>query len=539
MTKVVQYIYDMAKREKIKNEQLWLDPIPENIYIKDIREKYKKKEEENIINPVIGEYDDPTNQKQGISTINFNENGNTIIYGNAESGKETLLSTMVYDIVNNYSPDDVAIYLLDFGSEALKIFQNAPQVGDVVFINEQEKIERFFEMISEEIKTRKDILSQYNGDYNLYINQTDNSMPMIIIAINNFATISENYNMKYDDIISTLTRDGLKYRISFVLVATSANEMRFKLKQNFKQNIVLQLNKDDEYISISNKIRKLRPSNYFGRGLIEMNDKFYEFQTAKICEAEQYNNEIIKTIEEANEKYKSRAKEIPILPDVVTFEKLRPDLNAISSVPLGIAKKEIKVLNYDFKKNYTTIISGKAMDEVIEFTKNIIYEIQELKDVEVTIFDAENSLSDQGGDINSKYMEYMKKAKEDTGKSKIHHICFIIGMDKFGAQLIDKTSLSLNMSLLKTKQNYSFVYADNLSNFKNHTLDNWYRQNVQADSGIWVGNGFMEQMLIRAEYNRKDMENNCGATFGYAVIKGKPIEIKLLEMKEKEEDLFG
>ena len=101
MTKVVQYIYDMAKREKIKMGQLWLDPIPENIYIKDIREKYKKKEEANIINPVIGEYDDPTNQKQDIATIKFNEAGNTIIYGNAESGKETLLSTMVYDIINN------------------------------------------------------------------------------------------------------------------------------------------------------------------------------------------------------------------------------------------------------------------------------------------------------------------------------------------------------------------------------------------------------------------------------------------------------
>ena len=38
----MQYIYDMAKREKIKMGQLWLDPIPENIYIKDIREKYKR-----------------------------------------------------------------------------------------------------------------------------------------------------------------------------------------------------------------------------------------------------------------------------------------------------------------------------------------------------------------------------------------------------------------------------------------------------------------------------------------------------------------
>jgi len=537
LTKIVKYIDDMAKKEKIKNKQLWLDPIPENIFIKDIRGKYKKNEETNIINPVIGEYDDPTSQKQDIATVNFNEVGNTLIFGNADSGKESLLTTLIYDLIDNYTPNEISLYILDFGSESLKIYQKAPQVGDIVFINEKEKIERFFEMILQEIKIRKDLLSQYNGDYNLYINQTGKSMPMIMIIINNYAMISEIYDMKYDDIFSSLTRDGLKYRIVFVMTLTSTNDMRYRLKQNFRQNIVLQLNKDDEYISISTKIRKLRPSSLFGRGLIEIDDNYYEFQTAKICDIEQYNNEISEKIDELNEKYKEKAKEIPILPDVVTFEKLKPRLNAISSVPLGITKKDIRIFNYDFKDNFATIIAGKSMDEVVEYTKNIIYELQELKNIELTILDGENALSEQSTNLNEKYEKFINTAKESNEKK--HQVCVIIGVDKFVSQLIDKRSLATNMEELSTRKKCSFIIADNLSDFKNHTLDDWYRRYIKNDCGIWVGNGYMEQMLIKSEYNRKEIENNCGLTFGYVVLKGRPIEIKLLEMKEKEEDKFG
>ena len=61
--------------------------------------------------------------------------------------------------VINCSPHRVWTYLLDFGSESLKVFKDAPHVGDVIFLNESEKIGRFFEMISKEIKDRKTVLS--------------------------------------------------------------------------------------------------------------------------------------------------------------------------------------------------------------------------------------------------------------------------------------------------------------------------------------------------------------------------------------------
>ena len=48
---------------------------------------------------------------------------NLIIYGNAKSGKETLLATIIYDLINNYTANQINIYIIDFGSESLKIFK--------------------------------------------------------------------------------------------------------------------------------------------------------------------------------------------------------------------------------------------------------------------------------------------------------------------------------------------------------------------------------------------------------------------------------
>ena len=211
LTNIVRYMSELAKTEHIKTQNLWLEEIPENIYIDKLKKKYQiKEDDEKQISCVIGEYDDPFNQKQGIVKLDFMNDGNMVIYGNAESGKETFLSTIIYDLIQTYKSEDLWVYILDFGSEALKIFKDSNHVGDVVFIGEDEKIKRFFDMIQKEIKERKNILSNYNGDYNLYRQTAKRKMPMIQIILNNYEAFAENYENDYDDIFLSITRECIK-----------------------------------------------------------------------------------------------------------------------------------------------------------------------------------------------------------------------------------------------------------------------------------------------------------------------------------------
>ena len=46
---------------------------------------------------------------------------------------------------------------MDFGSEILKVFVESPYVGDIAFVNDEDKVKNLLKMISKEIDRRKDI----------------------------------------------------------------------------------------------------------------------------------------------------------------------------------------------------------------------------------------------------------------------------------------------------------------------------------------------------------------------------------------------
>ena len=100
---------------------------------------------------MIGEYDDPANQRQMLMRMPISKEGNTVIYGVAGSGKTTFLSTLVVSLMNEHTPEEVNLYLLDFSSETLTWYKDAPHVGDVVLSHEAEKIENLFKMLDREI----------------------------------------------------------------------------------------------------------------------------------------------------------------------------------------------------------------------------------------------------------------------------------------------------------------------------------------------------------------------------------------------------
>ena len=540
LTNIVRYIYELAQQENIQTKSLWLDNIPETIFVRDLHKKYNIQVQKNKINPVIGEYDDPFNQRQGIVNLDLSSEGNTIIYGNADSGKETLLSTIIYDIITTHTVEEVQLYLLDFGSEALKIFSNSPHVGDIVFIDDDEKISRLFELLQKIIKDRKAILSEYNGDYNLYIDTSGKDMPMIVVIINNYEVFSENYEDNYEEEFRTLTREGIKCGITFIISTSAYSNIRYRLSQNFKQKIALQLNNDDDYINIFDRIGKKRLPHIFGRGFITLDEGIiYEFQTAKICEATEWNTHINNINEQLNKINKTRAMSIPILPDRVTTDLVSSSFKDMSAVPVGIVKKTLHIATYDFKKQLLNIITSKNIEHATQFVLYILEEIKNLRnDVDINLFDAERLISNKKTDLKCEYIDFISSL--DSKKDK-ERLCVIVGIDKFVNDFdnIDNNFSETFYSTLKKaeiKDNCNFIIVDNTTRLKNHEYDEWYKNYITKEDGIWVGDGVNNQYLINLSETGRDIINNCGSNFGYVIKEGKPTLIKLLGMKEKGEE---
>ena len=55
-------------------------------------------------------------------------------------------------------------------------------------------------------------------------------------------------------------------------------------------------------------------------------------------------------------------------------------------------------------------------------------------------------------------------------------------------------------------------------------------------SGLWIGNGITEQYQMKANKTTSEMHEDITPEFGYSLIKGKCVKLKLLNNKAEEEE---
>lgn len=532
LTNIVKTICEIAKEEHFAPRKLWLEKLSNNIYIDELKGKYNYKEQENNNEIVIGEYDDPERQHQDLVKLDVINSGNIVIFGTVDSGKETLLNTMIYTLVSKYPSNKLWIYILDFGSETFKIWKEAPHVGDVILSENNEKVTRFFKIIKEEMDKRKELLSDYNGDYEYYLKTSKKEMPMIVIFINGFENFSERYIEDYDDTLLTFTREGQKYGIVFVFNASASSDFRYRLLQILKRKICLNLTDENDYMNILENIGKRRLPHIFGRGFIEINDEIMEFQTAKICSPENYNSEIRAIIEKLKKNNKVLAKEIKTLPEVVKLTDFSQNKIDISNFPIGITNKDLKELNYNFKNNFVTVITGKLIEEGALFADNIEKSIKNLDGIQTIVIDYEGIITNYNKSADEIYNEFCKTIDRKTREHTCVVICGISKLLNSPENMENDFTEILNKC--KEKRNYNFIIVENEQKIKDYSYEEWYKD-ITNNNIIWVGDGISEQFVLEVHASNRDIDDNCGKSFGYIGIKNKTVMFKLLGIKEEEQ----
>lgn len=196
-------------------------------------------------------------------------------------------------------------------------------------------------------------------------------------------------------------------------------------------------------------------------------------------------------------------------------------------------KSNLNIATYDFKNNFINIITAKSIENATEFVTHLCEEFKLIKNVTATIFDAEGIIQEKRKNLQTDYYNYISNMQTDLNKGK-HNICIIIGIDKF----LLNVEKEFNSDLKKADEaeNYSFLIVDSVFKLKNHEFDDWYKNYVSKDRGIWVGNGISDQYLIRLNSSNRNIINNCGDSFGYIINQEEATMVKLLGIKELGEE---
>ena len=546
---VLNYIIDTVNELDLNIKPLWLSSIPKEIYVDKLKDKYKYEKEEFVLNPVIGEYDYPSKQSQGLLTIPISNEGNVLIYGSSGSGKENLVTTLLYSLFTTYSLNELNTYILDFGSEVLNNFESAPQIGDIIHSGDDEKIENLFKMINSEIAIRRKKLLSSNGSYLEYIKKSKESMPNIIIIINQFEVFNDLY-IDYLDNVSELTRDCTKDGIYFVLTSSNPNAIRTKISQNFKNVICLQMNDPMDYRMLFGNTNGVVPSKIFGRGLVKL-DKVVEFQTAYAKEKENLYDEINIKMLSLLAEMGGKANPVPVLPDKITYTNLINCPIEINSIPIGIVKKDLSYGKLNLEDNVGYIISGRNYDDIVPFIDRLLYILSLSKNFNSYVFDSKYTFEENKYNrinyINNNFDNYLKQLYDYSNsiydiynknnsnkrsiKDKTKLVVVILGLDKFYNGLSAESKKVFENILSQNKEIgvVNFIYIDTPSALKKNEYNAWYKDSVDNTSGLWIGDGFSEQNVIKISRLDKSYSLIIGNKYGYITEVGTPKFVKLIE----------
>jgi len=539
---IVTYLSSLANQENIHCKSLWLNKIPGFIKVDELSKKYNYQKQDYIVNTIVGEYDIPNNQEQKLLTIPLSKKGNAIVYGVAGSGKENFITTMIYSSMLYYSPSELNYYIIDFGSEALKMFKSSPLVGDIVGVDDKEKITNLYKMLNTLIEERKKLFSDYNGDYYSYCKNSGKSVPSIVVIINNFEAYQETYP-GFEDILNTLTREGSKFGIYFVLAANTTNGIRFKLKQNFSLFYVLQQNNEDDYSNVLGNVHKTYPTKIFGRGLIK-DDDIYEFQTALVTEKDKIPSYIKNLCTEYLSKYNIHAQKIPTLPETVSYIDIKNELNKDNKLIIGINKDDLSITKYDFDKNYSSIISAVDIAQISKFINPFINQIIACNRYKLMVINGSNI------DINEKYqklydynqgnfdicfenlLKYLDSSNDNLSSKR--EMCIILGFVDFRSHLSETNKAKISELFKKGKisNKITFIIADSSDNIRKLELDDWYKEYINGNNGIWLGNGFNDQFSLKMVQRNEHIREVIPDNFCFVINRGLASYVKYLESLE-------
>lgn len=225
----------------------------------------------------IGIFDDPESQRQDQVNLNVSET-NTFILGSSQFGKTCMLQTMIRGLAENYLPEEVNIYILDFASLALKVFDGLKHVGGVVIPGEDEKLKLFFKIMGREVKTRKEKFSQMGiTSYQSYREAGYRDLPQIVLLLDNMTAFRELCG-DYDEALLNLCREGTAVGMSVNVTAQQMSGIGYKYLAAFGNKYGLTCNDKSEYASLFDRCR-MEPKNVPGRGLTVIDKELYEFQT--------------------------------------------------------------------------------------------------------------------------------------------------------------------------------------------------------------------------------------------------------------------
>lgn len=353
---IVQYLSALAQRENILPRTLLPPPLPGKLSLAELQERFPAETPQKI-SALIGMIDDPANQMQYPLELDLESTHNVLLVGESGCGKTVFVQTMLLNLAQRYTPDQVNFYVLDFSSKLLTQFRKLPHCGVVLTDDDEPSIDRLFEMITEETRRRQKLFAQAEvNSYEAYCKIE--RLPLWVVVIDgvvNFTNLKKG-NFYYST-IHDFMRDGAPYGIKFLLTGGHYNEFSMRVRQEASEHIGMNQKDKYGYFDIMGCKTEYLPPCLPGRGLCMWEERPLEFQGA-IFSDEEDQQAAAQELRTELERIAQRdaactpAMHLPMIEEGETYEAFCKKFTPMR-IPLGYTLADAKPVSLPLRQTFT------------------------------------------------------------------------------------------------------------------------------------------------------------------------------------------
>ena len=431
---IVHNIHLLCEEQEIPPvPQPWLPPLKERIVLEELEEVQPAIAwaQEKSLSILLGMADIPQAQKQEAVSINLAKDGHVLLYGSPGTGKTTFLQSAGMDLARKFSPKDLTMYLMDFGTNGLAPLSKLPQVADTMSLDQTEKISKFVRIMEKELNRRKKLLADYGvGTLELYRQASGQEEPAIVILLDSYEAFKEEaYEAELFKLLVRISREGLSIGVHLLMTAGRQSNLRAQLYSNFKHQLSLPQNEASEVRTIVGSTPlAMTMEDIKGRALMKREDVDV-IQLALPVSGDNENqvlNNLRQEVASLQEAWTGqRPSAIPMVPEelmVEEFLELPSVQEAIENgqIPIGLELEMVGSVNISLSKFKHMAYVSNAEDAFDNITHHLLRTILKMPNVHMMLIDAFQEYESYSNQVKT-YVG-SKKEVSDIGNQLIYEI---------------------------------------------------------------------------------------------------------------------
>ncbi len=276
---VAQVLVDRLAGHGMTAHRIWLQPLDYSQTLHDLLtepELYWPAQPGALKIP-IGVIDTPYYQRRDALVVDLMAD-NAAIVGSSQSGRSTMLQTLIMSAAATHSSNEIQFYCLDFSNGKLVALSDLAHVGSVATRNERAKVSRTIAEMTAIVRRREKLFFEHNitgmTDFRRRKSQNDPALKSdrhgdVVLVIDGWTTITKDESADLDHLenaVNLLASQGKSFGVHVVIASTRHQDIKPLLKEELGYRLELRLNEASS--SEVNRRKAEGVPNRPGRGIL-------------------------------------------------------------------------------------------------------------------------------------------------------------------------------------------------------------------------------------------------------------------------------